>query len=433
MKPLSRKILSLALPAIAANITTPLLGLVDMAIVGHLGSPVFIAAIALGGTMFSMLYWVFAFLRMGTGGMVAQAYGAFDRREMSAVFFRGLTMALLAGIALIALSGFLSRVLLAFVGNGDEAALVAERYFNLLIWGAPAYLSTYVLNGWFAGCQAPKKALLTSLIINLTNIAASLVLVYGLGLGVTGVALGTLSAQVAGCLSGLIMARGTGLHRSPLRTVFSSGRLRKFFSLNFDIFLRTLCLVAVTVWFTRAGARQGDIILAANALLLQLFLLFSYMMDGFAYAAEALVGSAVGASDVRAERSVISQIFRLALPLSLIFTVVYAIGAEVIVGLLSDDPHVAAAASDFRWWIVLVPLAGFPAFVWDGVFIGATLSRRMLLAMAVAAAIFFGLYFLLFPVMGNHALWLAFVSYLACRGGVQWLLYRTSPAGSKRR
>lgn len=423
MKPVDREILRLAVPAVIANITTPLLSLVDMAIVGHIGSPAFIAAIALGGTLFSMIYWVFVFLRMGTGGMTAQAFGARDTEAVDSLLYRALSVSLLSGAVLIFLAPLAKPLLLSFMGATSEASALAGRYFDILIFGAPASLSIYVFNGWFIGRRDSRRPMWLSMVVNIVNIVCSLVLVYGLNLGIDGVAAGTLVAQWAGFVAAVMMARRYRPCSPSFSRLLGLGELRRFFSVNADIFLRTLCLVAVTVWFTRAGARQGDTILSVNALLMQLFILFSYIMDGYAYAGEALVGNAVGAGDRGGVMSSVKALFRHGIAAALFFTAVYAIGGGFILSLLSDSGAVLATAGGYRWWAVLIPVAGVGAFIWDGVFIGATMTRAMLLSMTVAMAVFFAVYFLLSGVMGNHALWLAFILYLSSRALLQTLLF----------
>lgn len=424
MRQIDRDILQIAVPSIVANITTPLLGLVDMAIVGHLGSAVYIAAIALGGSMFSMIYWVFAFLRMGTSGMTAQAVGAGDIAERDASLYRAMAVAMLAGLVLVALQSPIRDLMLGFLGGDDATASLAAQYFNVLIYGAPATMGLYAVNGWMIGVQNSRLAMWTSLIINVTNIAASLTLVYGLHLGIKGVASGTLIAQWTGFISGCVMISRYHPAIGKLRRLFDRKRLHRFFSVNTDIFLRTLCLVAVTVWFTRAGARQGDVILAVNALLMQLFILFSYMMDGFAFAGEALAGKLTGAGDAAMKRKVIRRLFAIGVCVSLFFTVVYALGGDGILRALSSDISVINASKEYLWWGVTIPLAGMPAFIWDGVFVGETRTRQMLLSMGIAMALFFAVYFALFPLWGNHALWFAFILYLAVRGLAQTIFYR---------
>lgn len=421
---MNRKILNLAIPSIVANITTPLLGLVDTAITGHMGSAVYIGAIAVGGVMFNMLYWLFGFLRGGTSGLAAQAYGAGDRAACDVVLYRSLAVAAAVGVAMILLQWPLQGVLKLFVDSDPVTASLAGRYFSILIYGAPAVLATYALSGWFLGMQNSRMLMVTSIVINTVNIAASLALVYGLGWQIEGVACGTLIAQWTGLAAGLLLLCRYRPRRHAIREILRGGELKRFFRVNFDMMLRTVCLIAVTVWFTRTGASQGAVILAVNTLLMQLFLLFSYMMDGFAYAGEALVGRFTGSRDMASMHLCVKRLFMWGAIWAALFTALYFFGGEWFLGVLSSDSDVIAASSDYYLWAVSVPFAGFAAFAWDGVFIGATLTRQLLLSMAGAMAVFFILYVTLFPSMGNHALWLAFVSYLLTRGAIQtWLYY----------
>ena len=421
---MNRKILALAVPSIVANVTTPLLGLIDTAIVGHMGDAAYIGAIAVGGVMFNMLYWLFSFLRAGTSGLSAQAYGASDRDESALVLYRSLLVALCAGGGMVLLQWPVLWLLRAFVDPDPVTGALASDYFAILIYGAPAVLGTYALSGWFLGMQNSRMLMVTSIVINLSNIAVSLLLVYGLGWKIPGVAVGTLVAQWLGFFTGLWLLRRYRLQRPQWRQVVKGDRLRRFFRVNLDVMLRTVCLIAVTVWFTRQGAAQGAVILAVNTLLMQLFLLFSYMMDGFAFAGEALVGKYVGACDSKALRRCIKWVFGWGFALAALFTALYFLGGEAFLGILSGDADVISASKEYYAWAAVVPFAGFAAFVWDGVFIGATLTRQLLLSMAGAMATFFAVFFLFFPSMGNHALWLAFIMYLFMRGALQTWLFR---------
>ena len=317
---MNRKILALAVPSIVANVTTPLLGLIDTAIVGHMGDAAYIGAIAVGGVMFNMLYWLFSFLRAGTSGLSAQAYGASDRDESALVLYRSLLVALCAGVGMVLLQWPVLWLLRAFVDPDPVTGVLASDYFAILIYGAPAVLGTYALSGWFLGMQNSRMLMVTSIVINLSNIAVSLLLVYGLGWKIPGVAVGTLVAQWLGFFTGLWLLRRYRLQRPQWRQVVKGDRLRRFFRVNLDVMLRTVCLIAVTVWFTRQGAAQGAVILAVNTLLMQLFLLFSYMMDGFAFAGEALVGKYVGACDSKALRRCIKWVFGWGFALAALFT-----------------------------------------------------------------------------------------------------------------
>ena len=414
---LNRQILALAIPAIIANITTPLLSLVDIAIVGRLGSPAYVGAVAVGGTLFSMLYWLFSFLRFGTSGLTAQSLGEGNDEKLRLTLLRSLMIAAIASLLLILLHRPLGGIALDFMDTDAETRRLAEIYFNLLIFGAPAVLAQYALTGWFVGRQDTRTPMWLSLVINVTNIGASLILVFGLGMKIEGVALGTLIAQWVGSIAGLIVAaKRISLRRINLRSVINLPELKWFFSVNFDIFLRTLCLIAVSVWFTRSGASQGPEILAVNSMLLQLFILFSYFMDGFAFAAEALCGKLVGASEHLQLKKAISTLLRWGLSMALIFTVIYAAGGEAFLRLLTDDGGIIHASEPYRLWAAAIPLAGFMAFTADGIVIGLTRTRVMLGSMAIATAAYFILWFWLSPILGNHALWIAFLTYLLLRG-----------------
>lgn len=410
---LNKSILALAVPAIVANITTPLLSLVDIAIVGHLGSAAFVGAIAVGGSMFNMLYWLFGFLRFGTSGLTAQAVGRRDSAARRLTGLRSVAIGAACGLLLILLSRPTASIALTIMDPDPATRQLADLYFSTLIWGAPAVLVQYALTGWFVGSQNTRLPMIISLVINVVNILASLILVYRLNLGIRGVALGTLIAQWVGCILALACAR---LRPAPLAEILNPAQLHRFFSVNLSIFLRTLCLIAVTVSFTRIGARQGDTMLAVNTLLLQLFTLFSYFMDGFAFAAEALCGKYFGAGDRPGLRRCIRRFMIWGGSVALGFTALYALGGQAFLGLLTNDRIIINAAGEFRLWAIAIPLAGFMAFTWDGIIIGLTQTRLMLISMAAATALYFLLWLLLSPLLGNHALWLAFLAYLLARG-----------------
>ena len=425
-----RQILRIALPSIVSNITVPLLGLVDVAIVGHLGSPAYIGAIAVGGLMFNIIYWLFAFLRMGTSGLTAQALGRRDLTEAVCLLLRSLLIAGAVALALLALQVPIRQTAFLLIRPTGEVARWAATYFHICIWGAPAMLGLYGLTGWYLGMQNSRIPMLVAITQNVVNIAASLSFVYFGGMKVEGVALGTLVAQWAGLLMGLVLwlasyGRLRKYVRQAWRRVWQREALAHFFRVNRDIFLRTLCLVAVTLFFTSAGAAQGDVVLAVNTLLMQLFTLFSYVMDGFAYAGEALSGRHIGARNHAAFRLTVRRLFLWGAGMAAAFTLLYAVGGEAFLGLLTDEREVIAASQDYFYWAIAIPVAGVTAFTWDGIFIGATATRGMLASMAVAAACFFALYFGLRESLGNHALWLAFIAYLATRGIVLTCLSRT--------
>lgn len=426
MKSVDHKILRLAVPCIVTNATVPLLGLCDVAIMGHVGGASHIGAINVGSMIFNVVYWLFGFLRMGTSGLTSQSLGARRLADTTLMLKRGLLVALAIGVLIVLLQWPLGRLTFWLMRPTPDVAVLCTPYYNTCVWGAPAVLGLYALSGWFVGMQNIRLPMLVAVVQNVVNIAASLLLVVGLGMQVEGVALGTVIAQWTGFALALLLLRryyGAFLHRhsTAWRRVLS--QLGRFFRLNLDIFLRTVCLVAVNLYFTSAGAAQGAAILAANTLLMQLFTLFSYVMDGFAYAGEALCGRYYGACNSAALRQTVVRLFGWGLFVMLLFTLLYLVGGTPFLRLLTSDAQVVATAADYLPWAVLIPAAGMAAFVWDGVFIGLTATRGMLLSCAIASAVFFVLFLLLSPSMGNHALWIALLVYLALRGVVQTIYF----------
>lgn len=424
MTPTNQRILHIAIPSIVSNITVPLLGLVDVTIVGHLGSAAYIGAIAVGGMLFSMIYWIFGFLRMGTGGLTAQAYGRHDLHEATRILQRALAVSTLLALALVMLQYPICKIAFLLIDASPEVQELAARYFYICIWGAPATLGLYGFTGWFIGMQNSRFPMFVAIAQNIVNIAASVCFVFAFGMKVEGVALGTLLAQYAGLLmAALLWLR---FYR-PLRKhigrkgLFEKSAMMRFFQINRDIFLRTLCLVAVTVFFTSTGAAYGDVTLAVNTLLMQLFTLFSYIMDGVAYAGEALTGKNIGAGNRPELKRTVRLLFGWGLALSLAFTLLYGIGGKGFLGLLTNDESVIHASGEYFYWVLMIPLAGFSAFLLDGICIGATATRLMLRAMLAASGSFFIIYYAFHSLLGNHALWMAFIVYLALRGILQAL------------
>ena len=427
MKPIDRQILQIALPSIVSNITVPLLGLIDVAIVGHLGAPAYIGAIAVGGMLFNIIYWIFGFLRMGTSGMTSQAYGKRDFPEIVRLLIRSVGIGLAVALCLILLQVPIRQAAFLIIHPTEEVREMATLYFHICIWGVPAMLGLYGLSGWYIGMQNSRIPMYIAITQNIVNIIASLSLVYFFNMKVEGVALGTLIAQYAGFFMGLIlwMNRYGKLKKHIVwKGVLQKEAMVRFFQVNRDIFLRTLCLVAVTLFFTSAGASQGEIILAVNTLLMQLFTLFSYVMDGFAYAGEALSGRYIGARNREAFTNTARHLFMWGGWMAILFTLVYALGGNAFLGLLTDDRNVITAADTYFYWALAIPVAGIAAFIWDGIFIGATATRGMLASMAAAAVCFFAAYYGFRPDLGNPALWLAFLIYLSIRGAMQTLLSR---------
>ncbi|MBQ9636653.1 MAG: MATE family efflux transporter [Prevotella sp.] len=476
--PYHREIVRLAVPSIVTNVTVPLLGLADLAIVGHIGNETMIGAIAVGSMVFNVMYWLMGFLRMGTTGMTANVFtsaleggeslsgrsslagmassssrpAALERPKT--VLRRFLRLALLIALGFVALQVPLRWVALWLMGPTAEVATLVSTYFNICIWGAPAVLSLYVMTGWFIGMQDTRTPMVVSIAQNIVNILLSLLLVFVFKMQIEGVALGTLIAQWSGALMAWRMVNSGRLSPMPLPTRKGSnysqgvqekrqstplphreglgeslegqgGESSSFFKSNRDLFLRTVCLVSVNLFFTAAGARQGDLMLSVNTLLMTFFTLFSYVMDGFANAGEALTGRYHGQRDVASLRAVDRHLFVWGWLMVALFTAVYALGGRAFLGLLTSEQAVVSAALDYLPWALLIPVSGMAAFVYDGIFVGMMETRGMLISCAVATATFYVLFFVFFPLWGNHALWLALIVYLALRGIVQhfYLVY----------
>lgn len=414
-----RQILHIALPSIVSNITVPLLGLVDVAITGHLGSAAYIGAIAVGGMLFNIIYWMFAFLRMGTSGMTSQALGARNLPEVVSVLLRATMVSLLISAVMLCLQVPVRELSLAIIAPSEEVAAYTRTYFNICIWGTPAALALFALTGWCVGMQNSKIPMAVSIAQNLVNILLSLVLVYWGGMTIEGVALGTVIALYAGLLLSLSLIMRNYLRLKKylrLQMVATRESLLRFFMLNKDIFLRTCCLILVHFFFISAGAKLGDAELAVNTILMQLFMLYSYIMDGFAFAGEAMVGKAIGAQARGIYDDTVKRLFRWGWLLAALFTVAYFLFGEAYISVLTDNAEVVVSAREYQPWTLLFPVCGVAAFIWDGVYIGATATKGMLVSMASGTAVFFLLYLLLVPSWGNHGLWMAFVCYLAVRG-----------------
>jgi len=406
-----RAVLKLALPVMISNVSTPLIGVVDTAVVGRLGDPAYIGAAAIGGLIFTFVFWSFGFLRMGTTGLTAQALGAADSAELANCLGRALLAALLLGVGLMLLQWPIRESAFVAIHASQRVEGLARNYFDIRIWAAPATLANYALFGWFVGLGRTGIGLILQIILNLVNMALDVLFVIGCGWDVRGVATGTLIAEYVAAAIGIAIAlrhmRGMGATWS-LRQLLEPGALKRTFGVNRDIMIRTMALMAVFVWFASQGARQGDVILAANSILLQFISMSAYFLDGLAFATEALVGQAIGAGR------------RAALSLSVKMTAAWAAGVALLMSavlalteFLTVDPAARAAANTFLPWAAGAPLLGVWAFQLDGIFIGATHTADMRNAMLASLAIFLGACWLLAP-FGNHGLWAAFyVQYVA--------------------
>lgn len=422
-----KQVFKLALPSIISNITVPLLGIIDLTIVGHMGDVFYIGAIAIGTMIFNVLYWLFGFLRMGTSGMTSQALGRRDLTEAMRLLVRSLTISTAIAATFIVFQLPIRWMALTIMQPTEQIAEQAAIYFSICIWGAPAMLGLYGLTGWFIGMQNTRIPMLVSIFQNIVNIVASVTFVFGFGMKIQGVALGTLTALWTGFLLALYCWKryyGRLAEYNWKDDLFKRSTMVRFFAVNRDIFIRTLFLVGVNFFFISAGSRQGAIILSVNTLLMTLFTLFSYVMDGFAYAGEALSGKYYSAANKLAFDRVYNSLFAWGAIMAVVFTLVYAVGGNGFLMLLTNEAVVVQSAEAYFWWAVMIPIVSVSAFVYDGIFIGLTATRGMLVSSVVSALVFFALYLALQTYLGNHALWLAFIVYLGLRGGIQWFLYR---------
>ena len=421
---MDKKIFRLALPNIISNITVPLLGMIDIAIAGHLGSAIYIGAIALGGNIFNMVYLNFGFLRMSSSGFTAQAYGARNFGEAMNILIRSLIVAVGFGLLILLLQVPIEKVAVRFIKSGPETIDNVKYYFRIAIWSAPAVLSMFAFNGWFIGMQNAKTPMVIAIINNVLNIVLSFIFVYGFDMKIKGIALGTMLSQVVTLLISIgfwFRYYGRLLKYINLQTILDTTALKSFFKVNSDTFIRTFMLTLVTTFFTFASSGMGDTILAVNALLMQFFMLFSYFMDGFAYSGEALTGRYIGSKSDLLLRYMIQRLFFWGLIVSLASATIYLLFPNQILQILTDNQEVIEAAKSFTFWIILIPITGFAAFLWDGIFIGATASKEMRNAMILSAISFFVCYYSTKSFLGNNALWLSFIFYLSVRGIIQTL------------
>jgi multidrug resistance protein, MATE family len=417
-------VLRIAVPVMLSNVSTPLIGIVDTAIVGHLPDAAYIGAAAVGGMIFSFVFWGFGFLRMGTTGLTAQAGGARDTQELGSILGRALLVAFVAGVILIALQKPIGEVAFTAVAASPRVDTLARSYFDWRIWSAPAALANYALLGWFIGLGRASIGLVLQLVLNITNVVFDLILVQGVGLDVRGVAIGTSLAELVACIVGLGIA-GRHLRRLGARwewhRILSTAQLKRAMQVNVDIMIRSLALVGAFFWFGTQGARRGDVILGANAILQQFISVGAFFLDGLAFAAEALVGRALGAGQRESLHAAAVLTTGWAAGAAAILTIGFFIVGPWAIDLLTIDVNTRAAAREYLPWAALAPLAGVWAFQLDGIFIGATQTADMRNAMLASLLVFFGAWWLLRP-FGNQGLWAAFYVFYAARA-VSLLLY----------
>ncbi len=415
----NRRVLRLAGPIILSNASVPLLGAVDTAVMGHLPDPAYIGAVAVGAMIFSFLYWGFGFLRMGTTGFTAQAFGAEDAEEMRATLARPVLLGLLIGLCLIALQALIAPAAFYFIDASGQVEGLARTYFGIRIWGAPATLITYALLGWLLGGGDARSVLYIQLLLNGLNIALNLIFVLGLGMTIDGVALATVLSEYTALAFGLFLAAGK-LKSWPgvweRARILERTRLVALFRVNLDIFIRTFCLQVAFFAFTARSAQLGELQLAANAILLQFETFMAYILDGFAHAVEVLAGNALGARNRAAFRGAVKASTAWAALFALLITLIYAFAGPQLVTLFTDIEAVREATWDFLPWAVVMPLVGVWAYQLDGIFIGATRTGAMRNAMVISLLGYLPALFLFESLWGNHGLWLSITLFLGLRG-----------------
>jgi MATE family multidrug resistance protein len=413
-----RRVLAISLPIVLSNATIPILGAVDTAVVGQMGQAAPIGAVGMGAVILASVYWIFGFLRMGTSGLVAQAHGAGDATESGAVLIRGLMIALAAGLALIVLQGPLVAGAFALAPASIEVESLAGEYIAIRIWGAPATIAIYALTGWLIAVERTRGVLVLQLVMNGLNVVLNIWFVLGLGWGVPGVAVASLIAEYSGLALALWLCR-TALPRSALADrarLFAADKLRRMVVVNTDIMIRSVLLQASFTTFIFLGAGQGDVTLAANQVLLQFLEITAYALDGFAFSAEALVGQAVGAKrrDLLRRSAVVSS--QWAVGGSLLLGAAFWVGGPAIIDVMTTAPDVRLEARAYLPWLAIGPAIAVASYMFDGIFIGATMTREMRITMFQSVAIYVLALFTLLPILGNHGLWAALMVLNAARG-----------------
>ena len=438
MKAINKDILKLAIPSILANITVPLVGMVDIAVAGHLdtSAAMMIGGIAIGTMLFDLLYWNFGFLRVGTGGLTAQAYGRGDRKECAKILTRALGISIACALALIAVQWIFVKASFLVVECSPEVRTLATQYFFIRIWAAPATLSLMALKGWFIGMQDSVSAMVVDLVVNGMNILMSVVLALGFslggwhyeGMGFAGIAAGTVAAQYSGFLTALailafryIRSTFAYMDSDDLKSVFRGSETKRFFVMNADLFVRSLCFIAIYIGFTVISARYGDVLLAVSSIMMKLLMIFSYFTDGFAYAGEALTGRYIGAKDAPMVRQTVRWTFVWSMGIAVIFMGIYNFAGVPMLKMMTSDMTVVTAARDFLPWLLLMPVIGCAAFTWDGIYIGATASKAIRNSMLWAVVAFFCVWAagLVFPDLSAegsmHILMGAYFAHLLAR------------------
>ena len=429
---MNRKVLKLAGPSILANITVPLVGMVDVAIAGRLGDAASIGAIAVATMLFDLLYWNMGFLRVGTGGLAAQAYGRRDFRDAFRVLVQALGTALTAALFIWVIQIIYLETAFLIVDTSPSTEQFARTYFNIRIWAAPATLSLFVFKGWFIGMQNTISPMVVDVTVNVTNLLASIFFALGLNMGIAGIALGTLAAQYIGLFLAVALMYiyyRKLFHYIRIRGNLKIKQMKSFFVLNGNLFIRSTSLLLVYAGFTGLSAKYGDNLLAVSTIMMKLMLLYSYFIDGFAYAGEALTGRYIGAKDSKSLKKAIKVLFVWTFIIAFVSTIAYAFADESLFRLMTNNEEVIMTARQFFPWLLVVPLFSCVAFILDGIFIGATASAAIRDTMLVSAGSFFAVYYLFQGNMGLHALFAAYMMHLIVRTVMMSLLIKKDVMG----
>ncbi len=415
---MNRQVLKLAIPSIFANITVPLVGMVDVAIAGRLGEAALIGAVAVATMLFDLLYWNMGFLRVGTSGMVAQAYGRGDFEEAMKVFVQGLFTSAIITLVIWSIQYLYVDLAFKFIEASPQVEALAREYYFIRIWAAPATLSLYVFKGFFIGMQNAVRPMAVDVTINLTNLASSIFFSLFAGMGFKGIAVGTVVAQYAGLvLSIIFMFAGYRRYFKyiNLKASIALESVKKFFVLNSNLFIRSICFLFIYTGFTSLSAQYGDVLLAVCTIIMKLMMLFSYFIDGFAYAGEALAGRYIGARDRESLVKSVKVIFVWSLSIGVVSTLAYLVAGEPLVRMLTDNAEVIEATRPFLPWLLVMPVVSCAAFTWDGIFIGATASVAIRNSMIYAVVAFYICYFALNGPIGVQSLWVAYMAHLVVR------------------
>lgn len=423
---MNKEILWLAIPNILSNISVPLLSTVDTILMGRF-SALHLGAIGLGSMIFNFIYWNFGFLRMGTTGITAQAYGAKNKQQIINTLGRAIIIALLLALLVLLFKNTLLELGNLLLNVSEEQQALVSAYYNVRIWAAPATLALYALMGWFFGMQNSIYPMILTIFINLINIGGNFLFVYRFDMEVDGIALATVIAQYAGLILGIILL--TFHYRYLFKDLSTKAltqlqQLKSFLLINRDIFIRTVCLTFAFGFFYRQSSGAGATILAINVILLQFITWMAYAVDGFAFASESLVGKYQGARDPSGLRLSIRYSFIWGMAMAALFSLIYALFGPQLIALFTDQAELQLASIPFLFWMILFPIVSTPCYIWDGIFIGLTASRAMRNTMLLALACYLLFHYWLYPIFDNHGLWAAFLIFMGLRGLFQWLAYR---------